>query len=97
MEDNQEEVLEQQDVPSVGTDNKPIVKHEKGKEKPLKEPFVYPDTQTGYNYFWNRKLIGKRKLNHRKVVQDYLERSLEPSQPPKDQTYPYLADINVAE
>lgn len=97
MDSTPEKTLEPQEVPAIGPEDKPIVKHERGTKKPLSEPFVYPDTQTGYNYFWNRKLIGKRKISPKRVVQNYLEKALKPSIPPQDHTYPHLADIRVAE
>lgn len=64
------------DVPELGIDNKPKKKHRKKKKYPDIN-FVYPDENTGYNYFWNRKLIGSDiKPDNLKVIKGYLERKL---------------------
>lgn len=84
-------------VPVVGIDNKPKKKF-KRKPKNLKPHFTPPGSNTGNFTTWERYPIGasrKEKPDPKKVVEDYLDHKF--AEFPENKSYPFLADIGLAD
>lgn len=83
--------MEEIDVPEIGSDNLPKVKHKKKPKKSEEPHFTFPDHNTGNFTTWERYPIGRNA--EKKVVKDYLENKL--SKPQDNKSYPDLADIGL--
>jgi len=85
-------------VPKLGIDNKPKEKHKTKKKKRKDQEFTFPDQNTGSFISWERYPIGRnaeKKPSRKKVVKDYLESKM--AEFPENKSYPFLADLKLAD
>lgn len=85
------------EVPEIGIDNKPKSKNKRKKVYP-RDNFTYPGENTGYNYFWNRKLTGSEEKNEnlrKKVIKKHIEDKF--ADFPENKSYPYLNDLRLSD
>jgi len=85
-------------VPPLGLDDKPKVKHKK-KKKNRPQEFTYPTSNTGSFTTWERYPIGAskkvKKPDPKKVAKDYIDSKM--ADFPENKSYPFLADIGLAD